>query len=172
EELIGRPGHDLIHHTRPDGTPYPVEECPIYGAFRTGRGCHVDEDVLFRRDGSSFPAAYSSQPIHEGRSVLGAVVTFSDITERVAAQKEKELLERQLQQEALERRLQQAERLESLGQLAGGIAHDFNNLLAVILNYATFVADELDPASPVRADVAEIRRAAERAAALTHRLLI
>ena len=79
-------------------------------------------------------------------------------------------------QEQLQGHLEQSQRLEVLGQLAGGVAHDFNNLLAVILNYATFVTDEL-AAQPgnrqdaVIGDVEQIRRAAERAAALTHQLL-
>ena len=76
--------------------------------------------------------------------------------------------------------LQQAQRLESLGQLAGGVAHDFNNLLAVILNYASFVAEELGDATDsdwsqrcesARSDVGQIQQAAERAATLTHQLL-
>ena len=73
---------------------------------------------------------------------------------------------------ALEEQLQRARRLESVGQLAGGIAHDFNNILGVIMNYAEFVADELPPDSKAHQDVEEIRRAAERAAALTRQLLI
>jgi signal transduction histidine kinase len=68
--------------------------------------------------------------------------------------------------------LNQLRRLESVGQLAGGIAHDFNNLLGIILNYAQFVADDIGEDSPAAADVEEIRRAAERAAALTRQLLI
>ena len=79
-----------------------------------------------------------------------------------------------------EAQLQQAQRLESLGQLAGGVAHDFNNLLAVILNYASFVAEELDAASlsdcvehcqAARRDVGQIQQAATRAADLTRQLL-
>jgi PAS domain S-box-containing protein len=76
--------------------------------------------------------------------------------------------------------LQQAQRLENLGQLAGGIAHDFNNLLSVILNYVTFVSEEMDAATEsdwegrwatARGDVTQIRQSAERAARLTHQLL-
>ena len=81
-------------------------------------------------------------------------------------------LEAQAAQQRLENRLHQAERLESLGQLAGGVAHDFNNLLAVILNCAAFVAEATVGNDPVRADVEQIRGAAERAAALTRQLLI
>ena len=75
-------------------------------------------------------------------------------------------------EKALEEQLDRARRLESVGQLAGGIAHDFNNILGVIMNYAEFVADELEPDSEAQEDVEEIRRAAERAAALTRQLLI
>jgi signal transduction histidine kinase/CheY-like chemotaxis protein len=75
-------------------------------------------------------------------------------------------------EQAHQSQLDRARRLESVGQLAGGIAHDFNNILGVILNYAEFVAGELDPESQAHRDVLEIRRAAERAAALTRQLLI
>ena len=92
--------------------------------------------------------------------------------------------ERRDARESLERKelLQaQAQRLESLGQLAGGIAHDFNNLLAVILNYVSFVSEDIaaaagpDPAGHLEsasADLGQIRKAAERAAGLTHQLLV
>jgi signal transduction histidine kinase/CheY-like chemotaxis protein len=73
---------------------------------------------------------------------------------------------------ALQEQLDQSRRLESVGQLAGGIAHDFNNILGVIINYAEFVGDELPSDSSAAEDVREIRRAAERAAALTRQLLI
>jgi signal transduction histidine kinase len=75
-------------------------------------------------------------------------------------------------EKALGEQLERARRLESAGRLAGGIAHDFNNILGVIMNYAEFVADELEPDSEAQGDVEEIRRAAERAAALTRQLLI
>ncbi len=81
-DLIGQHMHTLIHHSRPDGSPYPVEDCPIYRAFESGKNCRTDNEVLWRRDGTSFPAEYSSNPVLEGESVGGAVVTFADITER------------------------------------------------------------------------------------------
>jgi signal transduction histidine kinase len=71
----------------------------------------------------------------------------------------------------LRERLRQSERMESVGQLAGGVAHDFNNLLAVITNFAEFVADGLPDGSPLADDVEQIRRASDRAAELTRRLL-
>jgi signal transduction histidine kinase len=89
--------------------------------------------------------------------------------------------------EALERKEQlqaQAQRLESLGQLAGGVAHDFNNLLAVILNYVSFVSEDVAAAMAAAgpdsaehlesagADLVQIKKAAERAASLTHQMLV
>lgn len=86
EEVLGRNMHDLVHHHKLDGSPYPVEDCPIYSAFRKGEGCRIDVEVLWRRDGTSLPVEYSSFPIVEDGRVIGAVVTVSDITERKAAE--------------------------------------------------------------------------------------
>jgi PAS domain S-box-containing protein len=86
KELLGKHIHDLIHHTRHDGTPYPAEECLIYQAFVRGEGTHVEDEVLWRQDGTSFPAEYWSYPIHRDGEVVGAVVTFLDITERRRAE--------------------------------------------------------------------------------------
>jgi len=81
-EILGKNLHTLIHHTRHDGTPYPVEECHIYEAFRHGHGTHIDDEILWRRDGTSFPAEYWSHPMHRAGKVFGTVVTFVDVTER------------------------------------------------------------------------------------------
>ena len=56
ESLLGTHIHDLVHHTKPDGTPYPVQDCPIYKAFQRGAATHVDDEVLWRANGSSFAA--------------------------------------------------------------------------------------------------------------------
>lgn len=84
ESIIGRNGHALIHHTRADGTLYPEDECRIYRAIRSGESARVDDEVFWRKDGDSFPVAYSAAPIIEQGAVRGAVVTFSDISERKA----------------------------------------------------------------------------------------
>jgi len=81
-ELLGRNLHSLEHHTHKDGTPYPIEECPIYLGFKNGESVHRDDEVYWRKDGTSFPVEYWSHPVvQEGRTV-GAVITFIDITER------------------------------------------------------------------------------------------
>jgi len=82
EELIGQPMHSLLHHTWPDGSSYPREECPIYEAFKDGAVHQVDDEIFWRKDGSSFSVEYTSTPIHESGLLVGAVVVFRDITER------------------------------------------------------------------------------------------
>lgn len=85
EELFGQNVHDLVHHTHPDGSPYPHEDCPIYESLLTGRSRHITDDVLWRKDHQCFPVDYVSAPIWQGEKHAGAVVVFSDITERKQA---------------------------------------------------------------------------------------
>jgi PAS domain S-box-containing protein len=88
EDVIGKDSHSLIHHSHADGSPYPSKECPIYRANYAATSCRVDSEVLWRLDGTSFPAEYSSYPIVEQGQILGAVVTFSDITTRKQAEED------------------------------------------------------------------------------------
>jgi PAS domain S-box-containing protein len=85
-ELLGRNMHEVIHYAKADGTPYPVEECAIYRAFAEGIGTHGDDEVLWHKDGSNFAAEYWSRPLHRNHQVIGAVVTFVDITARKQAE--------------------------------------------------------------------------------------
>lgn len=82
EELLGKPQHAIIHHSKPDGSPYPREECHIYAAIKDGKVRQETEEVFWRKDGTSFPVEYVSTPIRENEKLMGAVVTFKDITER------------------------------------------------------------------------------------------
>jgi len=86
-DLLGRNMHELVHHTLPNGDPYPMEECQIYKAFRQGDGIHVDNEVMWRADGSSFYAEYWSYPIEKEGDLVGSVITFIDISERRRSQK-------------------------------------------------------------------------------------
>jgi PAS domain S-box-containing protein len=82
EDLLGKNMHETMHHSHPDGSPYIDEECPINRDMRAGKGTRVDGEVLWRRDGTPFPAEYSSSPIWVDGHLEGAVVTLTDITLR------------------------------------------------------------------------------------------
>ena len=81
-DLIGKGIHSLIHHTKADGTPMSEEECRALATYRTGEAAHVENELFWRADGSSFPVEYRSHPILNDGKLIGAVVTFSDITQR------------------------------------------------------------------------------------------
>ncbi len=99
KEVIGKCQHKLMHHTRPDGSPYPREECHIYAAFRKGKTFHATDEVFWRKDGTSFPVEYVSTPIWENMKIKGAVVIFKDITERKQAEEEIQNLRQRLELE-------------------------------------------------------------------------
>ena len=82
DELIGKKIHPLIHYTRPDGTPYPIEECPMHHSLTQGVIGSRDDEVLWRKDGTSFSVEYTSVPILKNDSIAGTVVVFRDISER------------------------------------------------------------------------------------------
>ncbi len=85
-ELIGQPMHAILHHSYPDGNPYPRTACPIYAAFKDGLIHHVQDEIFWRKDGTSFPVEYVSTPIREQETLAGAVVVFRDISERKRAE--------------------------------------------------------------------------------------
>jgi len=84
--LLGRNMHALMHHTKEDGTPIFMNESGVYRAYKEGAGIHSDKEVLWREDGSSFPSEYRAFPIRSNDSILGAVVSFTDISERKDAE--------------------------------------------------------------------------------------
>ncbi len=86
EEMLGQNVHDLIHHSHKDGSAYPVEDCPMHASYTKADQRYVTDEILWRKDGSNFPVAYSSTPIIEDGRIMGAVVTFQDITERKLAE--------------------------------------------------------------------------------------
>ena len=155
--LCGQDIHALIHHSRPDGTPYPHEECPIFQAWFHGQSADVDDEVFWRADGSHFPTEYRTYPMIREGQVVGTVVSFADISER--KDKEAQLL--------------QAQKMEVVGQLTGGIAHDFNNLLTIILGNLDFLSTELNKgtAPEIHEFLDDAFSAAREAAELTQRLL-
>ena len=128
EELLGRHSHSIWHHTKPDGSPYPAEECPIYRAYKDGQSYWGDDETFWRKDGTSFPAQYASTPIRdEAGALVGAVVTFLDITER-------KRMAAQLLEEA---------KLAEVTRVLGDIGHDIKNMLMPVLTGAWLLQDEL-----------------------------
>jgi PAS domain S-box-containing protein len=85
-DLLGKNMHEVMHYMRADGTPYPVTECHIYQAFLQGKGSHIENEVIWRSDGTHFPVECWSYPIFRSEVVIGAVVTFIDITKRRQAE--------------------------------------------------------------------------------------
>src|ERR1700730_9579644 len=81
--------HTTLHRTRIDGSAYPVEACPIHAAVADGGVHHATGELFWRQNGTAFPVEYICAPIHDGRTILGAVVTFKDISERRAAEEER-----------------------------------------------------------------------------------
>ncbi|MDJ0802969.1 MAG: transporter substrate-binding domain-containing protein [Desulfobacterales bacterium] len=82
QELIGEGIHTKAHYAHADGTPYPREECPMYRSFTEGSSSRITDEVLWRKDGTPFPVEYTSMPVQKDGKVVGAVVTFMDISER------------------------------------------------------------------------------------------
>lgn len=82
-ELLGRNVHAAVHHSRPDGTLYPVEECAVISAVRAGRKLRLERDVFWRVDGTAVPVAVATHPIWRNNAVAGAVMSFIDMSEQV-----------------------------------------------------------------------------------------
>ncbi|MBI3928807.1 MAG: PAS domain S-box protein [Armatimonadetes bacterium] len=154
EELMGLPIHEVLHHHYPDGRPYPSQECPNYRALVHGEHGRVDNEVFWRRDGSSFPVEYSYSPLVDSGAIKGVVVTFTDITEK----------------KSLQAQFLRAQRMESIGRLASGIAHDLNNILTPITLTLPLLRAEMSALE--RAELLDVVEAsAQRGASIIHQLL-
>jgi PAS domain S-box-containing protein len=85
KDALGHAMHDLVHNRQADGSPYPIEQCPIRSAWFDGRTVRVEDDIFIRRDGSELPVAYTAAPFATDDGVEGCVIVFKDITGRKAA---------------------------------------------------------------------------------------
>jgi PAS domain S-box-containing protein len=124
-EVVGKKAHALFHHSRPDGSAYPIEECPIFASFREGQDAHVLDEVFWRKNGTPVPVEYDSRQIRRDGRVVGVVVSFVDITDRKRQDME----------------LRHSQKLEAVGRLAAGIAHEINTPIQFVGDNTRFLQD-------------------------------
>jgi PAS domain S-box-containing protein len=164
EEVIRQILHDKIHHTKPDGTPYPVHECPLAGAARTGKFVQ-GEDLFVRKDNTFFPGRYTVSPIFREGVVVRTVIEIQDLTDHKRA--EEAWREAQAQ-------LAHVTRVATLGELAGSIAHEVNQPLTAIINNAdaclALLPGEISKLDDVREALSDIISDADRASAVLARI--
>jgi PAS domain S-box-containing protein len=122
--MIGRNQHAILHHTRANGEAHPAEQCPVYKTFRDQQPRFVEDDIFWRRDGSSFPVEYSATPLRDEKNqTIGSVVIFRDISERKKAEAESRKYRSELAHMA---------RVSTMGEMASGMAHELNQPLTAI----------------------------------------
>ncbi|MBW3655228.1 MAG: PAS domain-containing protein [Gemmatimonadetes bacterium] len=97
-EVQGKALHDYVHHTRPDGTPYPLEECPIDRAFPQNMR-EQGEETFVHRDGHFYPVAFTASPIRDGERTVGTIIEARDITADRQAEAERRRLLNELELE-------------------------------------------------------------------------
>jgi len=128
EEIIGLNQHEILHHTREDGSAFPSHECPVYKTFHENKARFVEDDLFWRKDGTSFPVEYSSNPVQdEHGKTVGSVVVFRDISNK----RKSEEAARKYQSE-----LAHVARLSTMGEMASGLAHELNQPLTAIATNA------------------------------------
>ena len=167
-EMLGRKMHDVTHHSRPDGTPFPIGECAGFAVLKEGKMLTEYEDVFIRKDGSFFHVVYSSAPLRGDGNVTGVVVVFRDISDRKQAEEERARL---LQAERAAR--EDAERANQLNdEFLATLSHELRNPLNVVIGYAEILrrSDNQKPDFVIKA-AETIRRNALAQAQLVSDLL-
>jgi PAS domain S-box-containing protein len=141
-DLLGRNMHALIHHTYPDGRHYPKEECLVRLSVHEGLSAHSDQEVHWRADGSSFPVEYWSHPMYRDGELVGAVVTFVDITERVLAEQALLELNASLEQRVADRTAELALINHELEAFSYSVSHDLRAPLRAIDGFSQALLED------------------------------
>jgi len=139
-ELLGASIHELVHHSRADGSPYPHTECQFYQGLSTGRTLRLPGETVWRRDGTPMPVTMSFAPIRDDDSVIGAVQTFVDMSEHEAVNKIKDEF---LSLVSHELRTPLTSIRGSLGLLAGGVFGPLDPEPAKMVDIAIHNTDRL-----------------------------
>lgn len=163
DELVGQRLDSVIHRCLPEDSTHIPENDQIYDSISRGITFNVDNVILWRKDGTNFPADLSSNSIHKEGRIVGCVITFNDITER-------KLLEADRMEMA--RKLSHAQKIESLNAMAKGIAHDFNNLLMAIMGNLELALTDRGLGAVGKNAIENAIQATDRSAELSHQMLI
>jgi PAS domain S-box-containing protein len=152
-QVLGKHMHSLIHHTRIDGAPYPVEECPIYAGLKSDGGTHSEDERFWRPDGMAIPVEFRSHPIRRDGRTIGAVVTFNDVTERL------------LMMDALREAKEAAEASSrAKSTFLANMSHELRTPLNAIIGYSEMLQEEAEETGHAEsvADLQKIRSAGWR----------
>lgn len=160
EQLVGREIHPLIHHTKPDGTDYPTNECPALASLSLGHTVRVDNEVYWHADGHPVPVMYATHPIIQNGRITGSVTSFVDVSvQRTAA-------------EARERALLAAEHLARMRrEFIANMSHEMRTPLNGILGFADIGHRHCQDPDKVRNAFSRIRESGERLLAVINDIL-